>query len=150
MSVPEVRAVLRHLLDLRQWDEDEIVKWSNSRSIATASKGVPSGTASRRTASRSQKTKIGAAILVEIAYGIVPGYQGQGYATEAAAALVEFAFGSGQVSAVRAHTVPTTNASTRVLKKCGFQCLGEVDDPEDGVVWRWERTNEPHSRCANR
>ncbi len=31
MTVPEVRAVLRHLLDLRQWDEDEIVKWSNWR-----------------------------------------------------------------------------------------------------------------------
>jgi len=30
-TVPEVRAILRHLLDLRQWDEDEIVAWSNWR-----------------------------------------------------------------------------------------------------------------------
>ncbi len=31
MTVPEVRAVLRHLLALRQWDVDEIVAWSNWR-----------------------------------------------------------------------------------------------------------------------
>jgi RimJ/RimL family protein N-acetyltransferase len=77
--------------------------------------------------------------MVEIAYGIVPGYQGRGYATEAAAALVTFAFGSGLVRLVRAHTLPTPNASTRVLAKCAFERIGEVVDPEDGLVWRWER-----------
>lgn len=34
--------------------------------------------------------------VVEIAYGIVPRFEGQGYATEAAAALVRFAFASGR------------------------------------------------------
>lgn len=28
MTVPEVRAVLVHLLDTRQWDEAEILHWS--------------------------------------------------------------------------------------------------------------------------
>ena len=28
MTVPEVRALLVHLLDKRQWDEDEILHWS--------------------------------------------------------------------------------------------------------------------------
>jgi hypothetical protein len=28
MSVPEVRALLVHLLDTRRWDEDEIIAWS--------------------------------------------------------------------------------------------------------------------------
>src|SRR5262249_31185211 len=51
--------------------------------------------------------------IVEIAYGIVPNYQGRGYATEAAEALVAFAFGTGQVRLIRAHTLPTPNASTR-------------------------------------
>jgi RimJ/RimL family protein N-acetyltransferase len=77
--------------------------------------------------------------LVEIAYAIEPEHQGQGYATEAAAALTEFAFASGQVCVVRAHTLPGPNASTRVLTKCGFRLLGEVLDPEDGLVWRWEK-----------
>jgi ribosomal-protein-alanine N-acetyltransferase len=78
--------------------------------------------------------------MVEIAYGIVPSCQGRGYATEAAAALVAFARDDERVRLVRAHTLPTRNASTRVLAKCGFQHLGEVVDPEDGPVWRWERS----------
>jgi hypothetical protein len=31
----------------------------------------------------------------------------------------------------------------RVLAKCGFKSLGEVVDPEDGLVGRWERIHEP-------
>ena len=75
--------------------------------------------------------------VVEIAYGIVPVFQGHGYATEATEAAVAFAFGSGQVRHVRAHTFPTLNASARVLAKCGFTRSGEVEDPENGLVWRW-------------
>jgi ribosomal-protein-alanine N-acetyltransferase len=80
--------------------------------------------------------------MVEIGYGMAPSFQGHGFATEAAAALVEFAFDDGRVRLVRAHTLPTNNASTRVLEKCGFKFIGDVSDPDDGLVWRWER---PHS-----
>jgi RimJ/RimL family protein N-acetyltransferase len=83
----------------------------------------------------------GAGGVVEIAYGLATEHQGKGYATEAAEALVGYAFGSGEVSIVCAHTLPEPNASTRVLTKCGFRKIGEVIDPEDGLVWRWERTN---------
>jgi RimJ/RimL family protein N-acetyltransferase len=76
---------------------------------------------------------------VEISYGIVPAFQGRGYATEAAEALVGFASSSPDVRLLVAHTAPTANASTRVLTKCGFVHAGEVVDPEDGLVWRWER-----------
>jgi RimJ/RimL family protein N-acetyltransferase len=76
--------------------------------------------------------------VVEIAYGIDPAYQGRGYATEAARALVAFALDSGRVRLVCAHTRPEKNASTRVLTKCGFEWMGERVDPEDGLVWRWE------------
>jgi RimJ/RimL family protein N-acetyltransferase len=79
---------------------------------------------------------------VEIAYMVEPEHQGKGYATEAAKALVAFAFSSGQVRVVRAHTLREQNASTRVLAKCGFEHIGEVLDPEDGWVWRWEKDNE--------
>ena len=77
--------------------------------------------------------------VVEIAYGVAPSRQGHGYATEAAAALVAFASRVSGVRVIRAHTAPTANASTRVLAKCGFQSVGEIVDPEDGPVWRWER-----------
>jgi [ribosomal protein S5]-alanine N-acetyltransferase len=80
--------------------------------------------------------------LVEIGYSIVPSYQGRGYATEAAAALLAFAFGSGRVRRVFAHTLPESSASKRVLTKCGFDFIGEVVDPEDGLVWRWEQAEE--------
>ena len=84
----------------------------------------------------------GADGTVEIAYGIVPEHQGAGYATEAAQALVAFAFSSVRVRVARAHTLPDSHASARVLTKCGFRRIGEVIDPEDGLVWRWEKHNE--------
>src|ERR1051326_3995276 len=81
--------------------------------------------------------------MVEIAYGIVPSFAGQGYATEAAAELVRFALASGEIRLLRAHTLPVANASTRVLAKCGFHHTGTVVDPDDGPVWRWERAPSP-------
>jgi ribosomal-protein-alanine N-acetyltransferase len=76
--------------------------------------------------------------VVEVAYGIVAGFQGRGLATEAAAAGLVFAFEVPAISRVRAHTRPVECASTRVLQKCGFGYIGPVDDPDDGPVWRWE------------
>ena len=84
----------------------------------------------------------GADGVAEIAYGVVPDYQSKGYATEAAQALVAYAFSSGRARIVRAHTLPESNASTRVLAKCGFRHVGEIIDPEDGLVWRWEKHHE--------
>jgi RimJ/RimL family protein N-acetyltransferase len=78
--------------------------------------------------------------VVEVAYGIVPSFQGRGYATEATHALMNFAREDSAVRRFRAHTMPNPNASTRVLTKCGFEFLGDVVDPEDGPVWRWDRT----------
>lgn len=79
--------------------------------------------------------------IVEIAYGVAPEEQGKGYATEAARALVAYAFTFREVRVVRAHTLPESNASTRVLAKCGFRQTGEVVDPEDGLVWRFEKVS---------
>ena len=76
--------------------------------------------------------------VVEVAYGIVPSQQGRGYATEATMALVAYAFSDDRVRVVRAHTSPRNDASGRVLTKCGFTLIGQVVDPEDGPVWRWE------------
>jgi ribosomal-protein-alanine N-acetyltransferase len=76
---------------------------------------------------------------VEIAYAIDSAQQGKGYATHAARELTAFAFASGQVRTVCAHTLPAGFASQRVLLKSGFEKIGEVVDPEDGLVWRFER-----------
>lgn len=96
------------------------------------------------------KAPPGADAVVEIAYGVDPDHQGRGYATEAARALANFAFASGSVRCVCAHTRPENGASTRVLTKCGFTPIGEVMDPEDGLVWRWElRGSAPQSSAVN-
>jgi len=78
--------------------------------------------------------------IAEIAYGIAPAYQGKGFATEVAIALVDFASSDPRVKRIRAHTLAQKNASTRVLEKCDFKKIGETTDPEEKVpVWRWEK-----------
>jgi len=84
--------------------------------------------------------------VVEIAYGVDPAFQGRGYAKEAAAALVEFALQDERVRIVRAHTLPAHGPSPSVLAANGFEHLGEVMDPEDGLVWRWELRRAQTSR----
>jgi RimJ/RimL family protein N-acetyltransferase len=76
---------------------------------------------------------------VEIAYFTFPTYEGQGYATAMAALLTNRAATPPPARMVRAHTLPERNASARILEKLGFALLGQVVDPEDGAVWRWER-----------
>jgi len=77
--------------------------------------------------------------VVEIAYGTGSEHRGKGYATETAAALVEYAFGFPDVKLVMAHTLPDSIASQRVLRKCGFTHVSDEIDPEDGLVWRFEK-----------
>ena len=79
--------------------------------------------------------------VAEIAYGIAPSYQGKGYATEVANALIDYASREKSVRLLRAHTLAETNASTRVLEKCDFKKVRETIAPENNLpVWRWERS----------
>lgn len=75
---------------------------------------------------------------VEIAYFTFPGFEGRGYATAMARELVNRALRSGAVREVVAHTLPESNASTRVLENVGLHRIGEGHDAEVGKVWRWE------------
>ena len=77
--------------------------------------------------------------VVEIAYGVDARHRGRGFATEATTAMLAYAFQHPDVRLVRAHTFDDRNASARVLSKCGFRLVGQVTDPDDGLVWRWER-----------
>jgi [ribosomal protein S5]-alanine N-acetyltransferase len=80
--------------------------------------------------------------IVEIAYAVEAEQQGKGYATEIAAALTRYAFTSVDVKLVRAHTLPEGSASKKILAKCGFQYVGDIIDPEDGLVARFEKRGE--------
>ncbi|HET9956938.1 MAG TPA: GNAT family N-acetyltransferase [Polyangiaceae bacterium] len=75
--------------------------------------------------------------VVEIGYAIAPAFQGQGLATDAVAQMVRRAFEHASVRAVDAHTLGHANPSTRVLEKSGFRKIGEVRDPDEGLIWHW-------------
>ncbi len=65
---------------------------------------------------------------VEIGYGLQEAWFGQGYATEAVSAAIDWAFLQPGVLAVEAETDPSNRASMRVLQKCGFQATGEMGE----------------------
>lgn len=62
--------------------------------------------------------------IVEIAYGVEEGSQGQGYATEATRACVDWALAQANVRAVQATTFAWHKASLRVIEKLGMTPCG--------------------------
>jgi RimJ/RimL family protein N-acetyltransferase len=66
---------------------------------------------------------------VEIAYGIMPEFEGRGFATEMAMELARIALQSPAVCCVIAHTLPEENASGRVPAKGRNDKCGRSDGP---------------------
>ena len=77
--------------------------------------------------------------VVEIGYEIAPSFQNSGYATEAAEAMITFAFAVESVNAVAAHTLGAVNASNRVLQKVAMRHISDVEHPGLGTLWAWQR-----------
>ena len=75
---------------------------------------------------------------VELGFGTVPEARGRGYATEAAAGLVEWALEQPGVERVVARCDPANAPSIRVLEKLGFERVGR----ESGLL-RWVATTGP-------
>ena len=64
----------------------------------------------------------------EIGYSIAAPYEGRGFATEGARALIEYLRGDERLSSVIAHTFPWIPASIRVMEKCGMVFDGEGEE----------------------
>ena len=75
---------------------------------------------------------------VELAYWTFPGNEGKGIATWACGAMVRLARAVDRSLTLTAKTEPQENASTRILRKHGFQQAGMVQDHEIGDAWLWE------------
>ena len=80
--------------------------------------------------------------VASIGYSVLPAFWGQGFGTELAALLVEFATGTLGALEVCATTLDDNPASARVLEKLGFTILepgaSEVDSRGDERrVTRW-------------
>jgi RimJ/RimL family protein N-acetyltransferase len=69
--------------------------------------------------SRNEKSEI------NLGYSNLPCFQGNGYATEAASAMVELGLGQSGVRKVTATCSPENGASIRILQKAGLEQLRE-------------------------
>jgi [ribosomal protein S5]-alanine N-acetyltransferase len=78
----------------------------------------------------------------EIGYTVFTRYRGQGYAKEAAAALVEWAFSQGE-SEVYASVAPDNAPSLAVVRRAGFIEIGTQIDEIDGLEIVFVRRRSP-------
>ena len=77
--------------------------------------------------------------VAEVGYGVEGESQGQGLATEATAACVEWALGQPGISAVSAATFPWHHASLRVIARVGMRRVGAREHDLLGEIWVFER-----------
>ena len=80
---------------------------------------------------------------VEIAYYTFAGHEGRGVATAMAERLVALARAADPTLTIYAQTLPKPGASTRILARLGFVCVGIVEHPDDGPVWEWHLGPHP-------
>ncbi len=70
---------------------------------------------------------------VEIGYNIIPAYEGQGYATEMARRVIDWAFQTPGIGVITAECRDDNIGSIRVLEKVGMHRL-----PPEGQTLKWE------------
>jgi len=73
----------------------------------------------------------------EVGYSLLPAFQRQGYASEAVAALLAWAFAHAEVERVAAETLPELAPSIRLLERAGFSRGGK---PSVEGILRFELT----------
>jgi ribosomal-protein-alanine N-acetyltransferase len=76
----------------------------------------------------------------EIGYGILPSFQGRGYATEGTGALINHLRSDTRLTSIIAHTFPSLVGSVRVMEKSGMVFDGDGDEP--GTI-RYRLTLQP-------
>lgn len=83
--------------------------------------------------------------VVEIAYGVEPSSQGQGYGAEATCAMVEWALEQPGVRAVTASTFPWHSSSVKIIRRAGMEHCGwrEHDLLGDIEVFERRRVDAP-------
>jgi aminoglycoside 6'-N-acetyltransferase len=80
--------------------------------------------------------------VVLVGYTVAPEAQGRGYATEAVAALVDYAFGTLGATLVRAYADAGNAASIRVMEKVGMRLMERFEGHDEDGDWsgvRYER-----------
>lgn len=75
---------------------------------------------------------------LEILYGYAKKYWGNGYAIEAAKAVLEFGINELKIDEIVAAVNYENIASDKVLTKIGMNYLGDVEWPEQGMVKKYQ------------
>ena len=76
-------------------------------------------------------------------YSVYPQFEGLGFASEAAAALVEWSLRLPALTAIRATISVGHTASELVSSRAGLTMTGEqIEDEKEGTLNVWERRNE--------
>src|SRR5215469_4456743 len=65
----------------------------------------------------------------EIGYSLLPAFEGHGYATEAARALIDFLRKDPRIAIIYVDTLPRQSSSIKVLERCGLTRGGNGDEP---------------------
>jgi len=87
--------------------------------------------------------------VIKVGYTISPAFQGKGYATEAVAALVDYAFDTLGADVVRAYASADNAASIRVAEKVGLTLMERMEHRRGDQVWyavRYERRRDDPAR----
>jgi RimJ/RimL family protein N-acetyltransferase len=73
--------------------------------------------------------------VIKVGYTVSPPFQGRGYATEAVAALVGYAFDRLGADVVRAYASANNLPSIRVAEKVGMRLADRIEHRYAGEVW---------------
>ena len=87
-----------------------------------------------------QATVLSDGAQADVAWILGSPWQGRGYASEAAIAMIRWLESEG-VQAITAHVHPRHAASARVAERAGLEATGEIEGGE--VIWRRATTPEP-------
>jgi aminoglycoside 6'-N-acetyltransferase len=83
--------------------------------------------------------------VMKLGYTVDPAHQGHGYATEAIAALITYAFETLGAEVARAYADADNVPSIRVMEKNGLELIERWTVTEDGETWhgvRYERRRD--------
>jgi RimJ/RimL family protein N-acetyltransferase len=77
--------------------------------------------------------------VIKVGYTMAPEFQGKGYATEAVAALVDYAFDKLDADVVRAYASAENTPSLRVAEKVGMTLMETFERRYEDEVWHGVR-----------
>jgi ribosomal-protein-alanine N-acetyltransferase len=95
------------------------------------------------------KAKPNADGKTEIGCSIIPGYRGKGLATEAAQALLDWAFAHVEVTTVYAETFPDRRDSMRLVQKLGMSFDGTHHGDAEVEIYSWCTNREEYLAMKN-